>query len=119
MNKKIVYVGFAFQHHKDTHAGYHQIKEYLNYDYVIDCQGSFDKASRPYESLSLLSKLKRRIIRRVLGFNNIPWFIIKVIYLSKNLVLHYLFGGNIDFPSSRHFVTQWNKIVCTIPQPLS
>ena len=42
MNKKLVYIGFAFSHHKGTHAGYHQIREYLNYDYVVDCQAYFD-----------------------------------------------------------------------------
>lgn len=122
MKRKVVYVGFAFQHHKDTHAGYHQIKEYLNYDYVIDCQGFFDKASRPYESLNILSKLTRRIFRRLFGFNNIPWFLFRIIWLgirNNDLVFHYIYGENIYFPWTRHFMRKGNKIVCTFHQPLS
>lgn len=90
MNKKLVYVGFAFSHHKGTHAGYHQIREYLNYDYVVDCQPYFDKSQRDQSKFSSFRRLYRKVLGRVFGVSNIPWYLIRLIWLGiryNNLVL--------------------------------
>ena len=44
---KLVYVGFAFEHHKGTHAGYQHIREYAGYDSSIDCQDYFERLHTP------------------------------------------------------------------------
>lgn len=46
MANKLVYVGFGFRHHLGGHAGYHQIKTYLDYDYYVDAQGFFNTISK-------------------------------------------------------------------------
>jgi hypothetical protein len=38
---KSIYIGFTFHHHGE-HSGYDQIKKYLEYDKILDCQKSFD-----------------------------------------------------------------------------
>ena len=122
IKRRLVYVGFAFPHHKGSHAGYHQVKDYLQYDMEIDCQEYFERSQVPNFDLSLISKLKRKIIRRLFGVNAIPWFIFRIIWLgirNNDLVFHYIYGENIYFPWTRHFMRKGNKIVCTFHQPLS
>ena len=62
IKRRLVYVGFAFPHHKGSHAGYHQVKDYLQYDMEIDCQEYFERSQVPNFDLSLISKLKMKII---------------------------------------------------------
>lgn len=35
---ELIYYGFAFNHHNNKKGGYHHIKDYINYDQVIDLQ---------------------------------------------------------------------------------
>ena len=42
MGRKLVYVGFAYKHHKGTHAGYQHIKDILQYDHLIECHKEFE-----------------------------------------------------------------------------
>lgn len=122
MNKKLVYIGFAFPHHKGTHAGYHQIREYLDYDYAVDCQSYFEKSQYEYSKLSLFRRIYRKTLGRVFGINNIPWYLFRLIWLGvryNNLVFHYIYGENIFFPWIKKFMRRGNLVVCTFHQPCS
>ena len=109
MKRKLVYIGFAFKHHKGDHAGYHHVKEYINYDYVIDTQ--------KYVELLDSSVLKDRILCKLK----------KVCYLLKcslfaifkgNVTFHFIYGENnfVPFPFM-HF--RGSKVVVTFHQPFS
>lgn len=122
MERKLVYVGFAFTHHKNTHAGYHQIKNYLKYDYIIDCQKYFDKGVRPFSSLSLFGKVYRKVLNIIFHVNNIPWYIAKIAYLGifhRNYVFHFIYGETIFFPIITKILPRKNIFVCTLHQPFS
>ena len=77
--KKVVYIGFAFSHHKGTHAGYHHLKEYLEYDYMIDCQREIDFLHS--NSRRLLDRILRKLYRAFFG-DKTPFAIMKCIFLS-------------------------------------
>lgn len=120
MDRKLVYVGFAFLHHKGTHAGYHQILNYLNYDYVIDCQKYFENAQHPWDKLSLIRKFKRKVFLRLFGIHVIPWYIFQILWLGithNNLVFHFIYGENLFFPWMKKIIRKGNVIVCTFHQP--
>lgn len=120
MNRKLVYIGFAFQHHKDTHAGYHQIRNHLRYDYEINCQHYFDECAIDMNSLSVVKRMLRKIMYKILWTPVIPWYLIKVIWLGlthNNLVFHFIYGENIYVPWIKMFMRRGNKIVCTFHQP--
>lgn len=119
--KKIVYVGFAFKHHKGTHAGYHHIKDWLKYDYIIDCQSFFDNCTKDGSRLSIMDRVIRRVIARLLGVRAIPWFVLKIIWLGitqSDIVFHFIYGENTYFSWIKRYIRKSNKIVCTFHQPL-
>lgn len=114
---KIVYIGFAFKHHKNTHAGYHRIKEYLKYDYFINCQWEFDLAE--YDGKNIFVKLFRRLYFSILG-SGTPFAVLKCIILSltkNDLVFHFIYAENTY--KWLHKFKRNNKIICTFHQPLS
>lgn len=120
MRKRIVYVGFTFPHHRNTHAGYQHIADYLPYDFHIDCQSFYEKTEQPYDEVSKIVKFKRRVFNRLFEFNCFPWYVLKIIWLGlryNNVVFHYIYGENIYFSWIRHFIRQGNKSVCTLHQP--
>lgn len=122
MDRKLVYVGFAFTHHKGTHAGYHQIERYLRYDYVIDCQSYFEKGQKVYSKLPIGRRVCRRLIQRLFHVNNIPWYLIRILWLGlryDNLTFHYIYGENVFFPWLKKFMRKGNIVVCTFHQPYS
>lgn len=122
MSRKIVYVGFAFMHHKGTHAGYHQIQSYLDYDYVIDCQSYFEKSQKEVLRYSLVERIKRRLLMKCFGVSNVPWYLLKIIclgWLHDNLTFHYIYGENIFFPWVKKLMRKGNIVVCTLHQPFS
>ena len=122
MNRKLVYIGFAFAHHKGTHAGYHQLESYLDYDYVIDCQSYFDEGQKVYSEWSIVRKLYRKLLRRLFHINNIPWYLVRILWLGlryDNLVFHYIYGENVFFPWVKKLMRKGNIIVCTFHQPYS
>ena len=114
---KIVYIGFAFHHHKGTHAGYHQIKEYLSYDYEIDIQDFIDRCS--VNPKSFISKIKRKIMRLAFGFPVFPWFILKCMWMAiakGHLTFHFIYGENsLEAFPLRHIRNC--KVVVTLHQP--
>lgn len=115
--RKLVYVGFAFEHHKNTHAGYHQIRNYVNYDYFIDCKSYFVKTNR--EPKNYIERQFRRICRKCLGMEVFPWHIFKCIIiglLRNDVTYHFIYGENSYIPFSK-YIRDGNKIVCTFHQP--
>ena len=119
--RKIVYIGFTFEHHKGTHAGYQQIKNYLKYDYIIDCQKFQDKGHKPVSEISWFAKKKRILYNRLFHIPALPWYIIKVIILGlfyNDLTFHFIYGENLYFKFIRRIVRKGNIIVCTYHQPL-
>ena len=122
MKRKLVYIGFAFAHHNGTHAGYHQIKEYLNYDYVIDCQSYHEKYHRSWGELNPISKLWRKILQHFFHINCIPWYLCRILWLNaihKDLIFHYIYGDDNFFPWTKKIIKKSNKVVCTFHQPFS
>lgn len=114
-----IFVGFAFTHHKGTHAGYHQIKDYIDYDMIIDCQHFFEKLSTPPSNL--LCRIKRKIFRSIFGFPIFPFFMLRLIILGltrNDLIIHYIYGENLYIPLLKWCIRKGNKIVCTLHQPL-
>lgn len=115
---KLVYVGFCFAHHKNTHAGYHQIKDKLKYNYVIDCQSYFDKKTNP--SQNIFAKIYRKIAIKVFGEWLFPLYLLQCIWLGichDDLVFHFIYGENLYIPFKR-FIRKGNKVVCTLHQPM-
>ena len=115
--KKLVYIGFAFQHHKGTHSGYHQIKEHVGYDYIIDVQKYMESYWRPPKNF--FDKIIRGLVYRIVGTPVIPFYILKCVILGllhKNLVFHFIYGENTYYNISP-FIRKSNQLVCTFHQP--
>jgi len=110
-NKMLIYVGFSFLHHGD-HAGYDQIRKYLDYHRIIDCQKGFAFMQKR----SLLS----RVYIKYFG----SWFwwvelrlIIMSILRPNRYIFHLIYGENI-YKHLGKFKFR-NKIVLTLHQPPS
>ncbi len=114
---KIVYVGFAFAHHKYTHAGYHQIKKYLQYDICIDGQWEYDFV---YNKIELFPVLLRKLFRKIWKWRLVVTELICIILalVGKNLVFHVIYPENI-IKYLPHIKGRNNKVVCTIHQPIA
>lgn len=118
--KKLVYIGFAFKHHKGNHAGYHHIKDYIMYDYVIDCQDFIEQCDKGYNTI--LGRIYRHIIWRITGFPLIPFFYLRLLWINltqRDVVFHFVYGENLYIPFFRYLKRKSNKIVCTLHQPYS
>ena len=116
---KLVYVGFAYLHHMGGHAGYHQIKDYLGYDYIVDAQ----KYHNNYAIKSrwhIVEQIKYYILPYFcFGFSAFPWYIIKCIWLALtkgNLTFHFIYGENL-YVNTRLLRIRNCKTVLTIHQP--
>lgn len=106
---KLVYIGFAFPHHKGTHAGYNHIKDYLDYDYVIDTQ----KYIESFQKTSLLGKIRTRILKFKYLFK------CSMLALFKgHVIFHFVHGENnfVPFPFMNF---RGSKVVVTLHQPYS
>lgn len=115
--RKLVYIGFAFDHHKGTHAGYHQIRDYVNYDYRIDCEYFAKGLYRGAETF--FERITMRLCGKFFGVNVFPWHILKCILiglLHNNVTFHFIYGENSYMDFSR-FIRKGNRIVCTFHQP--
>jgi len=116
MNCNIVYIGFSFLHHKNTHAGYDKIKNFFPYDKVFDVQKFHEAHVAPK---SLIGKVTRRITKFFLNFDGIPWFLISCIKYGRrnpNTIFHFVYGENL-YADIKCFLNPNNKIVCTFHQP--
>lgn len=118
MPNKLVYIGFGFHHHLGGHAGYHQIANYLKYDFYVDAQGFYNNCAKHR------SNFARRIRHYILshlwfGFNAFPWYLIKCMWmaLSKgHLTFHFIYGENL-FYNSKLLKVRGCKTVVTLHQP--
>lgn len=116
---KIVYVGFAFEHHKGTHGGYDHIKDYLPYDYVIDCQRWFENSTRPNKNI--FDRIKRKVFLILFDSKCFPMYIFKCMYLllvNRYLTIHFIYTESLLLPLVRLFPKRIT-LVCTVHQPLS
>lgn len=119
MANKLVYVGFGFHHHLGGHAGYHQIANYLKYDYYVDAQGFYNNCAKKR------SNFGRRIRHYILshlcfGFNAFPWYLLKCIWMALtkgHLTFHFIYGENLFF-DSRLLKIRGCKTVVTLHQPV-
>ena len=114
--RKIIYLGFAFSHHRNTHAGYDKISDFLAYNKKINCQQYIENCAS--------KKLFRRIIHKLCNvlfhIPEIPFYLLKVIQIgciSKNNVFHFIYGENIFFRLPKWLLRKENKYVCTFHQP--
>lgn len=114
---KTVYVGFAFAHHKNTHAGYHQIKKYLQYDICIDGQWEYDFV---YNKIELYPVLLRKLFRKIWKWRLVVTELICVILalVGRDMVFHVIYPENI-IKHLPHIKGRNNKVVCTIHQPIA
>lgn len=118
MANKLVYIGFGFLHHLGGHAGYHQIREYLDYDYYIDAQDFHNILAKT------MSNFERRFRHYVLshfwfGFSAFPWYLIKCIWMALtrgHLTFHFIYGENL-FYNSKLLKIRGCKTVVTLHQP--
>lgn len=118
MKRKIVYIGFPFKHHKDTHAGYHQIVNYVNYDYVVDCSRFMEKTTR--EPRNIIDKIIRHVIWRMTKHPVIPWYLFRCIWIGikhNDVTFHFIYGENTYY-NIKPFIRKGNKVVCTFHQPI-
>lgn len=115
---KLIYIGFAFEHHKNSQGGYHHIKKYLGYDKIINVQKERDFSEGFLKNIFL--KILRRLYIFFLG-KGTPLSVIKCIYLAvfrKNQVFHFIYAEN-NYKWLHFFIGKSNKIVCTFHQPAS
>ncbi|MBO6573734.1 MAG: glycosyltransferase [Balneola sp.] len=116
MSKKLVYVGFAFDHHKNSEGGYHHIRKYIDYDFAVDLQKEREFPGLP--EYPLLSKVIRKIKNVVLG-NGLPIGMLRLLYLNltnKNLVFHFIYPEN-SYKWLGKFKRKNNRIAFTLHQP--
>lgn len=109
--KKLVFIDFTYLHHKGTHGGYQHIKDYLPYDYIIDCQKWFEISYR--EITTITKRIQSKVVRIF------PLFILKCIGLSlmhRDIVFHFAYTENLFVPMIK-LLPKRAKIVCTIHQP--
>ncbi|ADE83322.1 glycosyltransferase [Xylanibacter ruminicola] len=116
--RKLVYIGFPFEHHKGTHAGYHQIADYVDYDVKIDCSSFIEHVSR--KPKNIFDRIFRHVVWKFTSRPVIPWFLLKCIILGikrNDVTFHFIYGENIYY-NIKPFIRKGNKIVCTLHQPL-
>lgn len=113
---KLVYVGFAFEHHLGTHGGYHHIAEYGGYDKFIDCQKYMERWWHPQSNI--IAKVWQRLMVRLFGFPFFPAYVLTMMLISLRYkcVFHIIYGENLYTPWMKR-LTRGSKIVCTFHQP--
>lgn len=115
MKNKIIYIGFSFQHHLNSHAGYSQIKNYLKYDQEIDIQLFYDNCIKE-KLYPLRQKIKRLFC---LGYNAFPWYLLKCAWIALRFghcTFHFVYPEN-TFKAIPVFHMKNNKVILTLHQP--
>lgn len=120
MGRKLVYVGFAYKHHKGTHAGYHHIKDYIDYDYYIECQKEFEFLFFDVKTASLFKRVIRRLYAITLG-EGCPMAMFRALCYSwmhkENVCFHIIYGDNIYSKFFYKLKRKNHKVVVTVHQP--
>lgn len=110
---KSVYVGFSFNHH-GSHTGYNQIKKYLNYNKVIDCQSDYNLL----QSILIKKTIFSGLFFLIFG-SRLWWVEVKLIFYSitnpNKLIFHLIYGENIY--KYLGYFKFGNKIALTLHQP--
>lgn len=119
MNKaKLVYVGFAYLHHKGNHAGYHHLKEFVDYDFCIDCQKEFEMFYT--RQTNPLKRLFRKAVSSLWGIQ-CPLAMIRCIFISwfcrSDMLFHVVYGENIFLKCFFRLKRKKHKVVYTVHQP--
>ena len=94
VNRKIIYIGFAFSHHRKSIGGYHHIAKHVRYDHKISLQleHEFPWFNNPVLFRKILNKSRRIIFGEGATFG-----ILYVIYLNlryRNLLFHFIYPEN-------------------------
>lgn len=116
---KIVYVGFAFLHHKAGHGGYHHIVDSGQYDHVIDCQDNYERQFT--KDWGKLLKYWHLLMHKIFGFDAFPLFVFRCLIYAithRNVTFHLIYGDNLYIPLFR-IVRCFSRVVCTFHQPYS
>lgn len=120
MNKKIVYVGFAYKHHKGTHAGYQHIKDSLSYDHFIECQREFEFLFFDVKGASIFERLLRRVYAVFLG-DGCPFAMFRALmyswFHSEDICFHFIYGDNLYARFFYKLKRKNHKVVATLHQP--
>lgn len=114
--KKLIYIGFEFQHHKGTNAGYHHIKEYVKYDKVINAQWELELFNRNTIFNKIINKINYILLGRGHSFTMIRCIILAL--FNKNQIFHFIYAEN-TYKWLHFFKGKTNEIVCTFHQPAS
>lgn len=113
MTSKLVYIGFKFSH-MGSHSGYDQIKKYVHYDKIIDCQKDFDWLQKVLQRRHLLDKVYLRVLGDRLWW--VEFYCALLSLTHKNMIFHFIYAEN-TFRYLGYFKRYTNKIVCTYHQP--
>ncbi|MCY1719087.1 glycosyltransferase [Prolixibacteraceae bacterium Z1-6] len=111
--KKLIYVGFSFSHHGE-HTGYDQIRKYVSYEKIINCQKSFNLLQSFLKKRSIATRLYGKVFGGRLWWIEIKLIIISI-FNHKGYNFHYIYGENI-YRYLGHF-KYGNKITLTLHQP--
>lgn len=112
---KTIYIGFSFKHH-GSYSGYDQIRKFLHYDEIIDCQKSFNLLTKVLESKNIFLRLYKKIFGGKLWWIELI-IIIKSLIKPNGQIFHFIYGENIYQYSG--FFKRNNKIIITLHQPPS
>lgn len=119
--RKLVYIGFAYKHHKGTHAGYQHIKDNLSYDYLIECQKEFEFLFFDIKYASLFKRALRRLYAVIFG-DGCPYAMFRALLYSwqhkEDVVFHIIYGDNIYAKFFYNLKRKKHKVVVTVHQPL-
>lgn len=115
--RKIIFVGFAFKHHLNTRGGYHHIKEYVDYDHIINGQKEYNFV---YHAINILPKKLVRYYRKYFGYR--LWLTeLRCIFRAfffQNQVFHIIYAENI-LKHLGKFKGDTNQVICTVHQPFA
>ncbi len=120
MAHKIVYVGFAYPHHKGTHAGYHHISDYGIYDKIIDIQKEYDFNTVLYSNRYITPVYSR--LHKLVGSAYLLAIIRCILYalMHRDVTFHFIYPENVRaFCILFAFLSRNQKVVFTLHQPIT
>lgn len=115
---KVIYIGFAFKHHRNSQGGYHHIKNFVKYDKIIDVQWEYDLMQISFRNIFF--RIFRKTYIMIFG-EGVPLNIIYCCFLAfffKNRIFHFIYAEN-TYKWVHKFKNKSNKIICTFHQPFS
>ena len=110
---RTVYVGFKFPH-MGIHAGYDLVRDHADYDYLVDCQGLYDKINAFLLGRSPASRVYARLFGGYMP--SVELRCLWIAFLKRNVVFHFIYAENC-YRYLGYFKWLGFKIVCTYHQP--